>query len=105
MLATGTFTNESTQGWEQLDFTTPVPITAGTDVCGLVLRPEGALRGDTKGLSSAVTNGPLTALASAAASTASTLYGHDAFPTHSWQATNYWVDVVYQPASAESRRR
>ena len=30
MLATGTFTSESTQGWEELDFSQPVTITAGT---------------------------------------------------------------------------
>src|SRR5262249_35700269 len=30
LLATGTFANESTQGWEELDFSTPVSITAGT---------------------------------------------------------------------------
>ena len=29
-LATGTFTNESTQGWEELDFSSPVTVTAGT---------------------------------------------------------------------------
>ena len=30
LLATGTFTNESTEGWEQLNFSSPVSVTAGT---------------------------------------------------------------------------
>ena len=30
LLATGTFTNETASGWQELDFTTPVAITAGT---------------------------------------------------------------------------
>ena len=30
LLATGTFTNESTEGWEELGFSSPVPMTAGT---------------------------------------------------------------------------
>ena len=46
MLATGTFTNETTQGWQQLNFTDTGGDHGGHDVCGLVLRPERALRGD-----------------------------------------------------------
>ena len=30
LLATGTFTGESASGWQELDFSTPVPVTAGT---------------------------------------------------------------------------
>ena len=44
------------------------------------------------GLASAVTNGPLTALA------AGGVYAYGAantFPSNTYNASNYWVDVVY----------
>ena len=40
-LATGTFTNESTQGWEQLNFATPVAVTAGTTYVASYYDPNG----------------------------------------------------------------
>jgi hypothetical protein len=43
-------------------------------------------------LASAVTNGPLTALAGGGVY----VYGSgNAFPSNSWNNSNYWVDVVY----------
>ena len=46
------------------------------------------------GLASAVTNGPLTALAGGGVYA----YGSsNAFPSNTYQASNYWVDVVYSP--------
>ncbi len=30
MLATATFVNETTSGWQQVNFSTPVPVTANT---------------------------------------------------------------------------
>ena len=30
LLATGTFSNETASGWQELDFSSPVPVTAGT---------------------------------------------------------------------------
>ena len=60
-LATGTFTNESTQGWEELDFSTPVPVTAGTTYVASYHTTTGHYANTANGLASAVTNGPLTA--------------------------------------------
>jgi hypothetical protein len=48
----------------------------------------------SNGLTSADTNGPLTALAAGGLYT----YGSaNAFPTDTYNASNYWVDVVYSP--------
>jgi hypothetical protein len=102
-LATGTFTNESTEGWEQLNFTTPVAVTAGTTYVASYYDPDGHYSVTADGFSSAVTNGPLTALASGASSGSSGnglyLYGQDAFPTNSYNSSNYWVDVVFTPVT------
>ena len=91
----GTFTNESTQGWEELDFTTPVQITAGTTYVAGYFAPKGHYAADTNGLSSAVTNSLLTALAGGGVYA----YGSSAGLPHSdrGRTTNYWIDVVYQP--------
>jgi len=97
LLATGTFTNESTEGWQELDFSTPVTVTAGTTYVASYYTSTGHYADTANGLASAVTNGPLTALASGGVYA----YGSSStFPKTSYQASNYWVDVVYTPTAA-----
>jgi hypothetical protein len=92
LLATGTFTNETASGWQELDFTTPVAVTAGTTYVASYATSTGHYAVTSNGLASAVTNGPLTALANGGVYT----YGSgNLFPTNSFNASNYWVDVVY----------
>ena len=68
LLASATFTNESRGGWQQVNFATPVTITAGTIYIASYLAPNG-FYADDQGYfaTSGVTNGPLTALSNAAA--------------------------------------
>ena len=94
MLATGTFSTETASGWQELDFSTPVPVTAGTTYVASYFTNTGHYAYTSGGLSSAVTNGPLTALA------AGGVYAYGppgTFPSNTFNATNYWVDVVYSP--------
>ena len=65
----------------------------GDDVCGVVFHQYRVSRGvPTQGLASAVTNGPLTALAGGGVYA----YGSsNTFPTSTYNDINYWVDVVY----------
>jgi hypothetical protein len=96
VLATGTFTNESTQGWEELDFSSPVSITAGTTYVASYHTGAWHYADTPNALSSPVVNGPLTALANGG------VYGYGSsstFPTNSFNAANYWVDVVYTTPS------
>ena len=54
----------------------------------------GIPRSTAQGLASAVTNGPLTALAGGGVYA----YGSsNTFPTNTYSNNNYWVDVVYSP--------
>ena len=46
LLATGTFSDESASGWQELDFSSPVPITAGTTYVVLLPHQHRALRRD-----------------------------------------------------------
>ena len=95
-LATGTFSNETASGWQELDFSTPVAVTAGTTYVASYFTSTGHYAQTTNGLASAVTNGPLTALASGGVYA----YGSgNAFPSNSFNASNYWVDVVYSLTS------
>jgi hypothetical protein len=98
-VATGTFTGESTLGWEQLNFTTPVAVTAGTTYVASYFAPNGHYSVTSAAFKSAVTNGPLSALASSTSANGLYLYGSDAFPTNSYNASNYWVDVVFTPSA------
>ncbi|HEX9547789.1 MAG TPA: DUF4082 domain-containing protein, partial [Acidimicrobiales bacterium] len=94
LLATGTFGGESASGWQELDFSAPVSVTAGTTYVASYHSDTGHYAITANGLGSAVTNGPLTALASGGVYA----YGSaDAFPSDSFNASNYWVDVVYSP--------
>ena len=95
LLATGTFSGESGSGWQELDFSSPVPVTAGTTYVASYHADAGHYAFTAGGLASAVTNGPLTALASGGVYA----YGSaNPFPSSSYNASNYWVDVVYSPS-------
>ena len=96
LLATGTFSNESTEGWQQLNFSTPVAVTAGQTYVASYFTTAGHYAVTVGGLASAVTNGPLTAEVDGGVYA----YGStSAFPTSTYEASNYWVDVVYSPAA------
>jgi hypothetical protein len=101
-LATATFTNETASGWQTATFASPVNVTAGTTYVASYLAPAGHYSVTASGLSSAVTNGPLSALADAAtAGNGVFAYGAAAaFPTNAFNATNYFVDVTYAGAPA-----
>jgi hypothetical protein len=95
-LATGTFTNESSTGWEELDFSTPVPVTAGTTYVASYHTSTGHYALTANGLSSPLTSGPLTTPANAG------VYAYGpagTFPSTSANGSNYWVDVVYTTPS------
>jgi N,N-dimethylformamidase beta subunit-like protein/uncharacterized protein DUF4082/Big-like domain-containing protein/fibronectin type III domain protein len=99
LLATGTFSGESASGWQELDFSSPVAITAGTTYVASYHTNTGHYAVTSNGLSSAVTNGPLTALASGGVYA----YGSgNAFPNSTFNASNYWVDVVYSQTSGST---
>jgi Domain of unknown function (DUF4082) len=98
LLATATFTNESASGWQQVNFSTPVAITAGTTYVASYFAPMGHYAGDSfYFVPIGVTSGALTALSDSAAG-GNGVYQYGAtggFPSNSYFGTNYWVDVVF----------
>jgi hypothetical protein len=96
-LASATFTHETATGWQTVRFATPVSISANTTYVASYLAPRGrySATGNTFA-NQGVTNGPLTALASGVdGDNGVYLYGSGGFPTQSYQATNYFVDVLF----------
>jgi hypothetical protein len=95
LLASGTFSGETASGWQELDFSSPVAVTAGTTYVASYFSSTGYPAYTAQGLASAVTNGPLTALAGGGVYA----YGSsNTFPANTWNNNNYWVDVVYSPS-------
>ena len=97
-LATGTFTNETSSGWQTLVFDSPVAVTAGTTYTASYLAPNGHYAGDSGYFTSAVSTPSLVAPAN---TNGVYIYGRGGtVPTSTYSATNYWVDVLFQTSSS-----
>lgn len=99
-LASVTFRNETPSGWQQADFATPVPVAANTTYVVSYRAPRGRYSADAYFFSAGpLTKGPLTALQSGTEGGNGVYrYGAVGFPNSTWNAANYWVDVVFNTA-------
>jgi len=98
LLATASFTNETASGWQQVTFSQPVAVTANTTYVASYFDPNGGYAADQGYFTPVGTdNPPLHALADGAdGSDGVYSYGPaSSYPTSSYRATNYWVDVVF----------
>jgi len=104
-LATATFTNEGTSGWQQVDFSSPVAITANTVYVASYHTNVSHFSVDLNYFATAgVNNPPLQALANGV-SGANGVYTYattSTFPSSTYQSANYWVDVVFAPTTTAS---
>lgn len=92
-LATVTFTGETASGWQQATLSSAVPVTAGTTYVVSYFAPQGHYSYTSGFFGTALTNGDLTAPAT---SNGRYLYAaNGGFPTSSYGATSYFVDVVF----------
>ncbi|HEX4790878.1 MAG TPA: DUF4082 domain-containing protein [Actinospica sp.] len=97
LLATGSFTNESASGWQQLTFANPVQIQANTPYIASYYAPTGHYASNGAYFTVPITDYPITALGSTTGS-GNGLYAYSnssTFPNSSYNATNYWVDVDF----------
>jgi hypothetical protein len=99
LLGQVTFIGESASGWEEADFPSPIAVTAGTTYVASYFAPDGGYSYTAAGFARAgVTTGPLTAQQSSAVSGGNGVYnynGSPSFPNATYNANNYWVDVVF----------
>ena len=103
LLATATFTGESGSGWQQVQFVTPVSVTANTVYVASYFAPQGHYSADVgyffKG---GYDDPPVHALADGT-SGPNGVYAYTdvpgTFPDVGYEATNYWIDIVFVSGS------
>ncbi len=100
LLGQATFSDESASGWQSVTFASPVPVTAGATYVASYFAPNGHYSVTGAAFAtSAFDNPPLHALSDGV--TANGVYSYSSspvFPTSNFNATNFWVDVLFAPA-------
>ena len=84
-----------------MTFSNPVAVSANTTYVASYFAPAGHYSVTSGGFSTAVDNPPLHALANGTSANGVFTYGAaSSFPTASWGAANYSVDVLFAAAGA-----
>ncbi|WP_051242281.1 DUF4082 domain-containing protein [Azohydromonas australica] len=101
-LATAQFVNETASGWQQVSFSTPVPVSANTIYVASYFAPNGHYAGDNNFFSTkGVDSGPVHLLQNGLSDSGGNgvyAYGtSSSYPSQTYLASNYWVDVVFKP--------
>lgn len=97
---TATFQNETASGWQTVLFAAPVNVNAGTTYIASYVAPNGRYTATTGFFNQAFDSEQLTASASTPQQ-GNGVYqagpGGTSMPNNSWNASNYWVDAVFEP--------
>jgi hypothetical protein len=97
LLASATFEGETESGWQQANFSAPVPLTANATYVASYHTASGFYSADLNYFFGARTVGPL--LAPGGGTNGVYAVGSaSVFPTSTFLNANYWVDLVFQPA-------
>jgi Domain of unknown function (DUF4082)/Fibronectin type III domain len=97
-LATATFTGESASGWQQVTFSAPVAIAANTVYVVSYHCPNGHYSIDLNYFAEEGVDSPPLHLPADGVGGGNGVFAYGAssrFPTNTWFASNYWVDVVF----------
>ncbi|MGO7019983.1 DUF4082 domain-containing protein [Rhizobium leguminosarum] len=103
LLGQATFINETGSGWQTVSFTQPINVTAGVTYVASY-HSNGFYSATANYFTTDFTSGALTAPASSV-SGGNGVYAYGTgslFPTASYNASNYWVDVLYQQGAQNS---
>ena len=101
LLGQVTFANETASGWQEADFPHPIAISANTTYVAAYLAPNGHYSVTSPGFNSAVDSPPLHAVGNGTSPNGVFSYSSSStFPTSSFNASNYWVDVMVGPLTA-----
>ena len=94
VLATAAFANESASGWQTATLSNPVVVVKGASYTTSYTAPAGRYASEQNRFSSGrtITNQALTATKGVYR------YG-GGYPTDSWNGSNYYVDVLFSPAT------
>src|SRR5438477_5480409 len=103
LLASATFTSETASGWQQVNFSGPVAITANTAYIASYHTTIGHYAGDASYFATTgVNNAPLhTYTNTSATPEAPYAYGSTSqFPASTYNSANYWVDVAFSASTS-----
>ena len=98
LLASATFSSETTTGWQQVMFPSAVPITAGTTYVASYFAPNGHHSVDLGYFASTGVDSPPLHFLREAVDGGNGVYAYSTsptFPASTFQSSNYWVDVVF----------
>ncbi len=100
LLASATFTTETASGWQQLTLPKPVAISPNTTYVASYLAPKGHYSDTPGAFLTAISSPPLSALANTTSANGVYAYATtNTFPTSTYKATNYSVDVEFEPST------
>jgi hypothetical protein len=101
LLGSVALTHESgpVPGWQVANFASPIPISANATYIAAYYSPVGRGAWDPHGLSNGKTNGPLTAPANSAVGGNGVYNYKNVFPSSNYEASNYYVDVMFTPTT------
>ena len=103
LLASATFSAETASGWQEVRFATPVAIAANTVYVASYYTASGYYALDLQFFTNPVSRPPLTALADGdGGGNGVYQYGGGGFPTSTYSAANYWVDVVFDSTAGST---
>jgi hypothetical protein len=96
-LATTTFTSDTPSGWQQVDFATPVTVQEGETYVASYHTRTGFYSADvgyfsTQGVDVGLLHAPASPLVSGGNGVYA--YGASAFPSNTWNGSNYWVPTT-----------
>ena len=103
LLVSATFSGETTSGWQQVSFSTPVAVAANTTYVASYFAPNGHYSADGNFFALKGLDNPPIHLLQNGVDGANGVYNYGSvsiFPTATYNSTNYWVDVVYIPGSS-----
>lgn len=92
LLGSVAFTGESASGWQQQDFVSPIQVATNTQYIASYHTASGNYAFDINYFNNPVDNAPLHA---PALTNGVYQYGAGGFPSSTYNASNYWVDVVF----------
>jgi hypothetical protein len=99
-LATATFSGETASGWQQVTFASPVTVAANTTYIASYHAPVGRYAADQGYFTTSGVNSPPLHALQTGVDGGQGVYSYNnvtVFPINTYNATNYWVDVVYSP--------
>lgn len=85
-------------GWQTAIFPTPIAISANTTYVAAYYTPNGQYADVYYGLKTGIVSGPLNVPASSTVGGNGVYYYSLGFPRNTWEASNYYVDVLFTPA-------